>query len=938
MQNTARPNYVFYPGAIPTGSPRPQPAYANGASTSSPYPSPVGFQKPSTPTIHRSYPPPQSNTPQQRPEPPQSNMVIDKPDHVIAVLTTGTCQCCGHLLRFPQTIRAFRCTVCETVNDLDPVPMPGGGDIQAHRLSLERLRALINASQHNRPSAELLEKTIADSFSLHASINESFSSNQPISETDCGVNLGDVRIAYKLLLTSPAAANGASRNTSVDSITQSMEKLNITNTRMSSVLVQATDKLLKRPGRRLVAAEDVKFLLILLENPVLLTKTVSNDLIIYHDILGRIFGLMSCLSNDMHHFIVAWLAQLPIDIFQKRVDVVNFYISRRLSNKEGMRDHYPQDWGIKSAARVMALLFAANQSRPSPKLVISDFYNTVVDYVDLIRDFMRWQEERSGAFSFCQYPFLVSLGGKMTIVEADAKRQMQERFKEAFYRTAIHNQPTDPFFSIHVRRNNLIADSLNSLSARNVDFKKKLRIEFVDEQGIDLGGLTKEWFLLLTRDLFDQQFGMFDFDEDSYLCWFNQASMENSEEYRLVGTIIGLAIYNNTILDVHFPNACYKKLFSQPVGLDDLKVLHPALGRGLQSLLDYDGDDVEAVFCRDFVAEYTAYGDVVRVPLVPNGDSIAVTNANREKYVELMVDFLLNRSVQRQFDAFKEGFMMVCGGNALSLFRPEEIEMMVRGGTELDIESLAGVCEYEGFSPTEPTMRNFWDIAKKLPTDMKRKLLLFITGTDRIPATGIQNMPFKISCLGDDSEKLPVSHTCFNQLCLYRYKTREKLEAKLMKAITWRMGYRSRVRQTSPKALFVTIQAANLQDLCDAVKIVSLDTAAHAMKMDLASESRGSGIVDQTLKLYGRFDVFFVNGGILGESHQILDEVNALSPLLGCDHGARGMLVTSKDKPSSRGSIIITSSIAALGGGTASIAYGSSKAAVVNMGTSSTSP
>ena len=117
-------------------------------------------------------------------------------------------------------------------------------------------------------------------------------------------------------------------------------------------------------------------------------------------------------------------------------------------------------------------------------------------------------------------------------METDAKRQMTDRFKEAFYRTAIHGLVTDPFLSLHIRRNSLIEDSLNQLQSRHIDLKKKLRIEFVNEDGVDAGGLTKEWFLLLVRHLFDQQFGMFTFDEDSHLCWFNPATFENHEEYR----------------------------------------------------------------------------------------------------------------------------------------------------------------------------------------------------------------------------------------------------------------------------------------------------------------------------------------------------------------------------------------------------------------------
>ncbi|TPX31500.1 hypothetical protein SmJEL517_g05191 [Synchytrium microbalum] len=146
-----------------------------------------------------------------------------------------------------------------------------------------------------------------------------------------------------------------------------------------------------------------------------------------------------------------------------------------------------------------------------------------------------------------------------------------------------------------------------------------------------------------------------------------------------------------------------------------------------------------------------------------------------------------------------------------------------------------------------------------------------------------------------------------------------------------------------PKALFVTdIHSDKLDDLVNAIKEISSVTTAHAMKMDQSLEADVAGVVDEALKLYGRLDVFFINGGILGANEPLLGgesatnfmdvmKVNALGPFVGCKHGARGMLVTSKDKPVPKGSIIVTSSIAGLNGGTASIAYGASKAASINL-------
>lgn len=180
----------------------------------------------------------------------------------------------------------------------------------------------------------------------------------------------------------------------------------------------------------------------------------------------RCFGLISCLENNLHHVLVGWFAtyvlgfflpptfpsSFPIatkfltpisvytdDYFQKRIELINTFISRHLAISPATSENYHTQWPIRAASRVMALFHAANFQRPlkSPiprypcinLLSLSVFYNISVDYVDLNRDFFRWQEATPGIFSFCQYPFLISLGSKIQILECDAKHQMTERFK-----------------------------------------------------------------------------------------------------------------------------------------------------------------------------------------------------------------------------------------------------------------------------------------------------------------------------------------------------------------------------------------------------------------------------------------------------------------------------------------------------------------------------
>jgi E3 ubiquitin-protein ligase HECTD2 len=172
-----------------------------------------------------------------------------------------------------------------------------------------------------------------------------------------------------------------------------------------------------------------------------------------------------------------------------------------------------------------------------------------------------------------------------------------------------------------------------------------------------------------------------------------------------------------------------------------------------------------------------------------------VTNNNRREYVDLYVRYVLDTSVARQFEPFKRGFYTVCGGNAFSLFRPEEIELLVRGSDEpLDISTLRAVAVYDNWGDRKPDGREpvidwFWETFQQANTSDQRRMLLFITGSDRIPAMGAATLPIKISCLGDDCGRFPIARTCFNMLSLWRYGTKEKLEAMLWRAVRESEGF-----------------------------------------------------------------------------------------------------------------------------------------------------
>lgn len=215
--------------------------------------------------------------------------------------------------------------------------------------------------------------------------------------------------------------------------------------------------------------------------------------------------------------------------------------NRRSPNKKPAKKKdtptvYAEDWQIKAGSRVLSLLFMANTegSRKSdghsrdtrtprhPNSVarsgrcdnymvpISAFYNTLLDYSDLIADFEVW-ESKSAKFSFCQYPFLLSIWAKIRIMEHDARRQMEVKAREAFFSSILNQRAVSQYLVLKVRRECLVEDSMRavgeSVGAGHEEIKKGLRIEFVGEEGVDAGGLRKEWFLLLVREVFDPNHG-----------------------------------------------------------------------------------------------------------------------------------------------------------------------------------------------------------------------------------------------------------------------------------------------------------------------------------------------------------------------------------------------------------------------------------------------
>uniref|UniRef100_A0A915J683 HECT-type E3 ubiquitin transferase n=1 Tax=Romanomermis culicivorax TaxID=13658 RepID=A0A915J683_ROMCU len=410
----------------------------------------------------------------------------------------------------------------------------------------------------------------------------------------------------------------------------------------------------------------------------------------------------------------------------------------------------------------------------------------------------------TNAFSFMIFPFVLIPECKMRSLFYFNRINMQNESRRAFA-NFFSGVLTSPYLHLKIRRTDIVHDALAHLeivaSEEPDDLKKQMFVEFEHEQAVDEGGVSKEFYQLITAQLFNLDYGMFIFNEATHLFWFNSFCVDCSSEYTLIGMLFGLAIYNYIIVDVQLPIVLYKKLMNTPGSFDDLKYFDPVwklekfyvLYSSLQAMLECDKEDFESVFgsCTFTIAQTDPFDSVLTHNLVCDGDKKFVNKENCKEFVNHYADFLLNKSIEAQYSAFKKGFMMVVNDSPLFwLFRPEELDQIVCGSKDLDFAKLETFAEYDNdYSPEHPTIKNFWQVVHEMSEEQKRNLLKFVTGSDRIPIGGMSKLRFIVAKNGPDSEQLPTAQTCFNVLLLPNYSSKEKLRDRLLKAVIHCKGF-----------------------------------------------------------------------------------------------------------------------------------------------------
>ncbi|KAJ4463011.1 putative E3 ubiquitin-protein ligase TOM1 [Paratrimastix pyriformis] len=360
------------------------------------------------------------------------------------------------------------------------------------------------------------------------------------------------------------------------------------------------------------------------------------------------------------------------------------------------------------------------------------------------------------------------------------------------YRRAQEPQRDVP---ITIHRAALFDDSYAALSRLTPEkLARRLVVTFEGEEGLDLGGLAREWYTAVGRALVNPDYALFTRAEESayaYLIAPISAVHDDVEAYfRFVGRFLGKAIADRQTIDVHFSRSFYKCLLGRPAAVQDLEAADPEFFRSLTWLLEHPVDPSLELDVY-FTATTDELGEQRVVELKPGGRAISVTDQNKQEYVALVADFRLRRSIRAQAEAVRRGFLEVVPDELCALFSEAELELLLSGIPEIDPDDWVANTAYEGYRPDDRTVMAFWEVIRGSSLEERALILQFVTGTARLPYDGFAGLQgrsgpalFTIRRVAVPTDHLPCSHTCFNQLDLPPYDSAALCRQRLMTAVS----------------------------------------------------------------------------------------------------------------------------------------------------------
>nr|CAB3266414.1 E3 ubiquitin-protein ligase SMURF2 [Phallusia mammillata] len=380
------------------------------------------------------------------------------------------------------------------------------------------------------------------------------------------------------------------------------------------------------------------------------------------------------------------------------------------------------------------------------------------------------------------------------------KRDLVHKLK--ILRTELQSQqPQTGHCRLEIKRSEAFEQSYSLImKMKPKDLTKRLMVKFSGEDGLDYGGLAREWLYILSHEMFNPYYGLFQYSrEDIYTLQINPDSHVNPDHlsyFHFVGRILGMAVYHGHYIDGGFTMLLYKQLLGKPISLEDMEEVDPDLYKSMRWILE---NDITDVLDHTFCVEHDSFGERVTHELKPNGLDILVTEANKREYVKLYVKWRFLRGIEAQFLSLSKGFYELIPKHLLRPFDERELELIIGGLGKIDVDDWKKNTKLKHCNPDSNIVKWFWQAIDSFDEEKRARVLQFVTGSSRVPLQGFKALQgstgtqgprlFTIQYVDNRTDCLPKAHTCFNRIDLPPYETFEKLLDKLTCAVENTCGF-----------------------------------------------------------------------------------------------------------------------------------------------------
>ncbi|MCI4387007.1 hypothetical protein PGIGA_G00069270 [Pangasianodon gigas] len=281
-------------------------------------------------------------------------------------------------------------------------------------------------------------------------------------------------------------------------------------------------------------------------------------------------------------------------------------------------------------------------------------------------------------------------------------------------------------FEMKLHRGSIFEESYRRImSLKRPDvLKSRLWIEFESEKGLDYGGVAREWFFLISKEMFNPYYGLFEYSAtDNYTLQINPNSGLCNEDhlsyFKFIGRVAGMAVYHGKLLDGFFIRPFYKMMLGKPITLNDMESVDSEYYNSLKWILENDPTELDLRFCID----EDNFGQTYQVDLKPSGSDMV-------------------------------GFTELILIDLIKIFDENELELLMCGLGDVDVNDWRQHTVYKnGYCPNHPVIQWFWKAVLLMDAEKRIRLLQFVTGTSRVPMNGFAEL-YAYESFDDLREKL----------------------------------------------------------------------------------------------------------------------------------------------------------------------------------------